>query len=68
MIKWTQADTEKASKEGWCVFSIADSKDQIQRCDEMAVFASDAHAIEFVLERASSSALHRRAIRAVYGF
>jgi hypothetical protein len=66
--KWSDKDTNSASKEGWCVFSIGDSKLQLQRCDEMSVFQSDAHAIEFVLERASSSKLHRRAIKAVYGF
>ena len=64
-VVWTKEDSIAASKQGWCVFeSVGDEVEfQLQREDEMEVFASDDDAAAFVKAKAlEGDALAKKAI------
>lgn len=58
---WTLADSRAATREGWAIFSNG-AFHEIQRDDEMSLFASDMDAAAHVAERAAAgSYLHIKA-------
>jgi len=64
-VVWTKEDSIAASKQGWCVFeSVGDEVElQLQREDEMEVFASDDEAALFVKTKAAEGdAIAQKAI------
>ncbi|WP_396334134.1 hypothetical protein [Burkholderia anthina] len=59
LTEWTDEDCAVADEQGWNLFNIDDAtgRGEIQRDDEVSVFASDDAAIEFVRKRAEAGDL-----------
>ena len=62
-MQWTAEDDAAARKEGWSVFHVNADHYEIQKCDDLEMFAEDPLAIFHVYDLAlTGSALHRKAL------
>lgn len=67
-VVWPPECSLAASQEGWDLFECGSALVQIQRDDDLSVFADDAAAVAHVLEHATAgSALHLRAMLIALG-
>lgn len=62
-MRWSEACSEEASKEGWNIFNVWLDNPRIERDDEAGIFAGDQEAWEHIIRKSNDgSALHRSAI------
>ncbi len=57
MLKWTAKDSTKASQRGWDLFLSEGEvvQLQLQKCDDLSQFETDADVWEFVVSQAEKS-------------
>lgn len=62
-MRWDIEDSAAARKEGWDVFHVNSDHYEIQKCDDLEMFAEDPFAVFHVYDLAlTGSPLHRKAL------